>query len=313
MADLESNAGIGACAICGASTLPFKNGKPRKRCARHVHDGGAQRTRTTESRRGADRKYRLSHPERTREYWRRGHAKRRDAGKVRIEKAKRRARLKAAGVSSRSGKPYVNAPPGDRLDRMQTALSRKNATQAWQYWLTVRANTAWLAVYWKAHPQPWKDSRLSDADQYRLRYRTDEAFAARERARSTRARFMKPERAAMWKNHGDRWWRATHSADGSVDAQLMKALQQETHCAYCLQPLAGDMHIDHVMPLARGGAHSADNLVAACARCNRAKAARAPLAFMLSAIHRPAKLSFEVASRGCCRSRFSPRFNRAHG
>lgn len=35
-------------------------------------------------------------------------------------------------------------------------------------------------------------------------------------------------------------------------------------------------HSDHVMPLARGGAHNLDNLVVACARCNQRKYAKLP-------------------------------------
>lgn len=42
-------------------------------------------------------------------------------------------------------------------------------------------------------------------------------------------------------------------------------------CAYCLDPLAGKFEADHVIPLSRGGDNTIDNIVCACARCNRAK------------------------------------------
>lgn len=43
----------------------------------------------------------------------------------------------------------------------------------------------------------------------------------------------------------------------------------DTVCHYCAAPLFGmKMHIDHVTPLSRNGAHSVDNLVAACPKCN---------------------------------------------
>lgn len=43
-------------------------------------------------------------------------------------------------------------------------------------------------------------------------------------------------------------------------------------CAYCGRyPKVGDRHVDHVVPLSRGGTHSVDNLAIACARCNLAK------------------------------------------
>lgn len=39
-------------------------------------------------------------------------------------------------------------------------------------------------------------------------------------------------------------------------------------CVYCGDPAA---HIDHVVPLVRGGTNAAENLAAACARCNLSK------------------------------------------
>ncbi|GAA3760043.1 HNH endonuclease [Microbacterium kribbense] len=44
-------------------------------------------------------------------------------------------------------------------------------------------------------------------------------------------------------------------------------------CAYC-GTTAGT--VDHVVPRSRGGAHSWENLVACCQRCNNAKGARTP-------------------------------------
>ncbi|MFI8830536.1 HNH endonuclease [Streptomyces afghaniensis] len=39
------------------------------------------------------------------------------------------------------------------------------------------------------------------------------------------------------------------------------------------------MHVDHLVPLARGGAHSLSNLVPACQRCNTSKGAKDPYDF----------------------------------
>jgi 5-methylcytosine-specific restriction endonuclease McrA len=40
-------------------------------------------------------------------------------------------------------------------------------------------------------------------------------------------------------------------------------------CAYCGE--SGDMHMDHFVPLARGGTHTLGNLLPACSRCNLSK------------------------------------------
>lgn len=45
-------------------------------------------------------------------------------------------------------------------------------------------------------------------------------------------------------------------------------------CGICLEVLAAPIEIDHIIPLARGGTHTYDNLQAAHATCNRRKSAR---------------------------------------
>jgi 5-methylcytosine-specific restriction endonuclease McrA len=50
-------------------------------------------------------------------------------------------------------------------------------------------------------------------------------------------------------------------------------------CAYCFDAKAE--HIDHVVPVAKGGTNDIGNLVPACARCNLSKGSRSLLAFMV--------------------------------
>lgn len=47
-------------------------------------------------------------------------------------------------------------------------------------------------------------------------------------------------------------------------------IRYDHKCAYC--PAKLDLTMDHVVPLSRGGRHTATNLVPACERCNRMKA-----------------------------------------
>ncbi|MFG1302696.1 HNH endonuclease [Xanthobacter autotrophicus] len=46
-------------------------------------------------------------------------------------------------------------------------------------------------------------------------------------------------------------------------------------CAYCGER-GGKLECDHVVPVARGGEHTDDNLVTACFSCNRTKRDRTP-------------------------------------
>jgi 5-methylcytosine-specific restriction endonuclease McrA len=51
-------------------------------------------------------------------------------------------------------------------------------------------------------------------------------------------------------------------------------------CVYCGQSLEADLAtLDHVYPVARGGAHTPGNLVTACAPCNRRKGDMLPHEF----------------------------------
>ena len=62
--------------------------------------------------------------------------------------------------------------------------------------------------------------------------------------------------------------------------EAIKMLRQSaTHCFYCKCELE-QMHIDHFIPLARGGSHSANNLVASCPTCNLKKKDKDPYLFM---------------------------------
>jgi len=52
---------------------------------------------------------------------------------------------------------------------------------------------------------------------------------------------------------------------------------KDTKCYYCNKPLFGkSVHIDHIVPLSRGGKHEIGNLCAACQPCNSSKHNKLP-------------------------------------
>ena len=53
-------------------------------------------------------------------------------------------------------------------------------------------------------------------------------------------------------------------------------LEQDGQCCYCGALLPDGYHVDHVIPLSRGGSNSPDNLVLACPTCNCSKNDRLP-------------------------------------
>lgn len=64
---------------------------------------------------------------------------------------------------------------------------------------------------------------------------------------------------------------------GRISAATIALLREEQgqSCTYCFSKLA-DEHIDHFIPLARGGEHHLTNLLASCPACNQSKGAKMP-------------------------------------
>jgi 5-methylcytosine-specific restriction endonuclease McrA len=120
--------------------------------------------------------------------------------------------------------------------------------------------------YWA---DPDKDRALSkayrDAHREKVRATTREwqrAHPAEMRAHNQKRRALKLEAAVL----------------PFTAAELKKHLARfGNKCAYCRGP---QEHVDHVVPLVRGGDHALWNLAAACARCNLAKNASPPAEFI---------------------------------
>ena len=140
------------------------------------------------------------------------------------------------------------------------------------------------AGYHKAH----KAKRNACSSLYNASHKA-EAAEWREINKDKRA-----EQMAMWgRNNADKVnvntaaYRALKAAAfiGATIAQkkeiaeIYRASQENNRvrCYLCgkLIPL-GKRHVDHIMPLSKGGAHRPSNLAVACGRCNQSKGAKIP-------------------------------------
>lgn len=73
------------------------------------------------------------------------------------------------------------------------------------------------------------------------------------------------------------------ATDGTVTLAFVRALYAQLRCHYCLRPTSRARRtLEHKTPLARGGMHSASNLVMACSRCNSRKSAMTAAEFRRS-------------------------------
>lgn len=84
-------------------------------------------------------------------------------------------------------------------------------------------------------------------------------------------RAHKSNRAAMLK-----------AARGNISAVTVSRLReyQKDRCLYCDADCSTSFHVDHIIPLAKGGTNELTNLAIACPPCNLRKQARHPLVFL---------------------------------
>ncbi len=130
---------------------------------------------------------------------------------------------------------------------------------------------------------------LTDAEYDDLRVMRFSEFSARDQARFNEQCMedrppprwlvlelcMLPSRAfAEW------YWRRGLDPDKQRDPipQWLRAhvfQRDDKACRYCSATLTlRTMHVDHVVPVSRGGDNDSSNLVAACVRCNLSKGAK---------------------------------------
>ena len=107
----------------------------------------------------------------------------------------------------------------------------------------------------------------------------------RQRARTPELRAMR--RAYLAANrHKQREW-ATKRRGLKVGRLPRGTIQrigraQRWKCAVCTVDIKRTYHVDHVMPLAKGGEHAPHNLQLLCPSCNVRKSAKHPIDFMQS-------------------------------
>lgn len=94
-------------------------------------------------------------------------------------------------------------------------------------------------------------------------------------------RLANPEAVAVY--HAKRRARRV-SAGGTFSAQDVAAIrvQQKDRCAYCRVGLNNRGHVDHIVPLARGGSNWPRNIQLLCQPCNQRKKDRDPVEYARS-------------------------------
>lgn len=103
-----------------------------------------------------------------------------------------------------------------------------------------------------------------------------------DRAKAYRKAYVasvRHKRAAYEQNR-----RAKKAAGGELPVDIVQRLLelQKGKCACCAKPLKGLYHLDHIMPISRGGENTELNVQLLLPRCNLSKNAKDPIDYMQS-------------------------------
>jgi 5-methylcytosine-specific restriction endonuclease McrA len=113
--------------------------------------------------------------------------------------------------------------------------------------------------------------------EYDRQYRKRDPERMKERSRAW-SKANPDKRRAIIHNYAARR-RAWTDGNLTVTALIKWKAAQPKACYWCGVRCARAYHVDHYIPLSRGGLHEISNLVIACPRCNLTKNAKDPLEF----------------------------------
>lgn len=226
----------------------------------------------TPEQREAERQYRVRYREENKERLALAAAERRSAGKCK-------------------GTSYYRAKQTQEHREKELAQKRK------RYQENREAALAYAADY---RAKNLDKCRAHDIGRYARNKEYFDAYREKnaERIRENRAKWTEANReriaatnAAWLQNNLDKHRthqhnrRAKKKANGgtlSPDIACRLLVAQRGKCACCKSKLGDKFHIDHIVPIARGGMNADDNVQLLCAHCNLSKGSKHPVDFMQS-------------------------------
>ncbi|HWL70416.1 MAG TPA: HNH endonuclease [Geminicoccus sp.] len=197
----------------------------------------------------------------------------------RAKKAKEKGRLTREGLS------HPGPPPKPFCVKFWGRIAEANALKAFRQW---------------RRQNPLPKAERDEAAYYQARKAADPE-GMRWRERQARAKRRAKLKGAV-----------TLQMDSSVYHRLVT---QAVHCAYCAGILTKGVHgskalpttavIDHVIPLAKGGAHDEFNLAVCCWACNSAKRSMMPAVWAARLEPDMAARVVEIGRRAITKSRIN--------
>jgi 5-methylcytosine-specific restriction endonuclease McrA len=224
------------------------------------------------------------------------------AAQKRYEDANRE-KIRAKGREySRTHREQANAWHAENRDKMN-ALARE-AYQRKREADPEKLREEWRS-YYRRNPEAgvartirWQAKNKDKFGAYRestkeKRAEREKAWSAlnpdKRRLYSQRWRDANPEKVGQWQRENPEGRRAIKQArrareagaEGTHTAEDIKRIgdAQGWKCHWCKTPTRRCYHVDHIVPLAKGGSNWPSNLAIACPACNQRKHASDPIAF----------------------------------
>lgn len=181
--------------------------------------------------------------------------KRKNRDRVRLHRkryAEKQGRMydpsrKARGPEWRALKYDGNAD----MQRMKS-LPARNAKEAFDYWIKVKAPAGWVARYFKAAGKPWANPRFTEAMQWKIKYRASKEYNIKEKLRRQIRKAKKRDgvgdlmRDAI--TRGGRSPTVEERLGYTVEDLIAHLEMQFTKGMTWEEFKAGNVHIDHIVP-----------------------------------------------------------------
>ena len=133
------------------------------------------------------------------------------------------------------------------------------------------AQAAYQAIYFQAHREDLNQRQRAQYQIHKDEIREHQARYEDEHRESIRAQRHSVAGKAIARKHASaKRARKRDQFVEQVDHMAVYA-RDKGRCGICGITVYGDFHIDHVIPLSRGGPDSLDNLQTLCYECNRGK------------------------------------------
>lgn len=135
----------------------------------------------------------------------------------------------------------------------------------------------------RAYSNAWQLANNEKVKQYSKKYYENNKDKCRKSTEIWKNNHIERRREIKRLAQNRRWARYHRASGVYTETDINKLFEaQRKKCAICKTSIINKYHIDHVVPLSKGGSNDKDNLQLLCPLCNIRKGAKDPILFMQS-------------------------------